>query len=472
MTDHLDEFALLCHTVKDLSVDEEQHTERHLAACTTCRETFEGMRLLDPGLRQVIRSDPRLLDEPSDDALPTKDAFHHRPTRPAGSPHEPDQPVGPEVVLAAEAAIAVRDRALGAMADASLLRDTLRGLEIGRAADRFGALYALQEASHHITESPGRAGDLAAMVLDWLGRRTAARVVPVSLAERAVPLLFLRGQAHELAAQAYLWTKEFARARRHLVLAYHCIGWSTGDETSLAIVELVESQRRSFTNDGKGALLLAARAHATFESLGLEDLAARATVGEGLALFILDRQEDAVAAYRRALPVFAQYELWTNYVTTLNSIGTSLHRLGRLAEARREYARALQRFSREEHRSVLGFVHHGLADLLSSAGRYEEAAIALSRAAGSYLASDLPANALIAMLCEVENWARSGQTGRANARLDLFHTEAGRHDALDPAIRREIKDALTGANPDFERLAALREQLAHRLQDRLRARPA
>ena len=85
--------------------------------------------------------------------------------------------------------------------------------------------------------------------------------------------------------------------------------------------------------------------------LRLEDKQARCRGAEGMALFQLDRFRESAEAFRSALGVFETYQLWNNYVGTLNSIAAALVRMGRLNEARREYARALRKLSRERHHS-------------------------------------------------------------------------------------------------------------------------
>ena len=110
------------------------------------------------------------------------------------------------------------------------------------------------------------------------------------------------------------------------------------------------------------------------------------------------------------MPLFEAHGLWTNYVIALNNAAVCLRQeLGRLDEARREYARALRQLSRQENASILAFVRHGLAEVLFAAERYREAARALGQARHLYTGEcGLRANALTAWLFEVESWARSG----------------------------------------------------------------
>jgi tetratricopeptide (TPR) repeat protein len=188
-------------------------------------------------------------------------------------------------------------------------------------------------------------------------------------------------------------------------------------------------------------------------------------VVEGLALSSLDRREEAIEAYRQAVPVFERLGLWSNYVGAINSIGTALAKTGRLSEARREYARALRHLSRDQHRGWVALLRHSLAEVLYLAGRYREAAISLARARRLYAEAGLVASALKAALLEIESWARAGEIGRAFQRLEIFQLEVSRLGVLDGSITRRINEALSGADPDFERLADVRKEAADALKD-------
>ena len=139
----------------------------------------------------------------------------------------------------------------------------------------------------------------------------------------------------------------------------------------------------------------------------MEEGLARARTAEGIALSTLDRDEEALAALRLALPVFEHFELGSNSVGALNSIAVCLRKLGRVDEARREYARLLRRISPRDHRSRVGFLRFGLAQLLFSAERYREAALSFGRSARLLVEAGFEANALTAFLFEIESWARS-----------------------------------------------------------------
>ena len=155
----------------------------------------------------------------------------------------------------------------------------------------------------------------------------------------------------------------------------------------------------------------------TFETYQAEDHLARAQVAEGFALLRLDRVDEALDSYRKAQPVFQRLELWSNYVAATNSIAGALAKKGAVEDARREYARALRRLSREQHRSLTGFLREGLGEILFATGRHREAALSMALAAKTYADSGLPYRALLASLLEIEAWARSGDLPRAQHRL-------------------------------------------------------
>lgn len=443
---HLDDFLLLRYAAGDLASNEQDTTARHLTTCDHCTAVLSQLELVDQELRAAAMAG--LLDDAS--AFDSDDPFRQRPT-PRGRRHA--SLAVEEAIRASQGAREVQERILGATGQPEELEAVLAELSMHRPEDRLGLLYELQEAGRTIAHDPLKAGAFAQLVLNKLENhpRTARRTP----AEVSVPWNVLRAQAHVLVALSCMWTKEFTQAGAHLLLANRLFGHA-GDNTGVAIVELTEAQRRAFTHDGRTALVLARRARATFEAYGLEDLAARAMVAEGLAHFALNQQEDAVRSYRAALPVFERYELWSNYVGALNSIGTSLVRLGRADEARREYARALRRFSRDTQLYWLGFLRTGLAETLLAAGRCAEAAVAAARAATILRELGLGANALIAALLEIESWARHGNIDRARHRLELFFQSVTREHVLDTSVLQELHDALTGAHPDFERLAMIR----------------
>lgn len=437
MTTHVGDLALLRLIAGELGASEEEPIRAHVDGCPACESMLGELRELDHGLRELhARGELEgVLRAPSD-------PFAIRPR----SDSRIRQPVPSDLAERSRRARLVQRRIMEGGQDG--INAIVSALDLERIEDRFGLLYALQEAGRSTGESADMALTLARTTI---GLMRQSGLDGVSEAEAAVPARKLWGQAHVLAGQCRLWTKEFERAGADLRIAYREFG-RLGDETGLAIVELNESQRRALAHDGPGALALATRARETFERLTLHDLAARALVAEGMAASALGRDDDAVELFRRALPVFEGHGLWANWVGTLNCLGTALQLLGRTDDARREYARALRRFSQGEHRSLRGFVLEGLANLLSDSGRHREAAIAYERAAGSYRDSGLRANALLAAPLQIESWARSGDRPRARHRLELLRAELA-SERLDASVLSDIERAIEHASSNAEAIS-------------------
>jgi tetratricopeptide (TPR) repeat protein len=459
---HLDEFTLLRYAVSDLEIEERGTAEKHLRGCERCGNALAEMEMLDREMSDAARE-----MDPSE-ARSDRDPFARRPEmppRPAGQ-----SAVRPEnlAMIALEASEKGSDEK-GRIAEAAKgsplqLATHLSNLSLTDPAFRFAMLYALQEAGREIAEDPLRALRLAQATLV----RLKDEPPPVDPhVERILPLEALAAQAHQLAGQGRTWTGELERAREHLEEAYQRFASSTGDEMSLAIVELCEAQRRAFAGDPQAGLRLAERSEKTFADMGLEDFAARARVAEGICLSKLGREPEALASFQSAAPVFRRLELWSNYVGAVNAVGACLARMGRLDEARSEYARVLRTVSHERHAAWVGYIRNGLATVLFEAGRHREAALAFAQTLRVFQVLRLLAHALTAALFEIESWALAGDNARAAHRLDIFRAEVARHGALDPAIVRRLEAALSGADPDFEEVARLRQDAGQRIRERL-----
>lgn len=461
--EHLDEFTLLRYAVAELDGPERNAADDHLHACRRCASALSAMEKLDGQLREIAR------DFAVPDGLDLTDPFSRRPEAPPRPRAAARAREGGSLAMAAleasEQARTESGRILEtAKGSGQELASVLSGSSLSDLTVRYALLYSLQEAGLVIAESPMRALGLALAVLDRLQREMEGD--PTTPAERILPLKALAAQAHLLAGQGRLWTGELEQAREHLEQAYRAFGESTGDAMSLATVELVESQRRAFAGDPVAGLSLAGRARATFEELELEDYIARGHVVEGISLSKMGREDEALDAYRSALPVFHKRELWSNYMGVLSSIAACLSSMGRLDEARREYARALKSVSREKHAAWVGYIRNGLALVLFRARNYRDAALAFLQAARLFRGAGNIANALTADLYEVECWALSGNLGRAAQRFEIFRAEVARHDALDPAIVRQLATALSGTDPNLEEVALLRESAGQLLRTR------
>lgn len=460
---HLDDFTLLRYTAADLDAAERDAVDEHLDGCARCNVVPESLAKLDEEMRVLAKN------MSATDGLDAADPFARRPEaapRPVAGPAREAESLAVAALEASEKGASESGRILAAAkTSAGELKAFLSGLPLSDLSLRFALLYALQETGLEIAESPVRALGLALAALDRL--ESESRAGSVTPAERILPLQTLAAQAHLLAAQGRNWTGELDKAKGHFEKAYEFFGSSTGDEISLAIVELGESQRRAFAGDPGAGLLLAGRARATFADMGLEDYEARARVAEGICLSELDRGEEALEAFRSTLPVFQKHRLWSNYVGAVNALGGCLMLLGRLDEARREYARVLRAVSRDRHAAWVGYIRNGLALVLFQARSYREAALAFLQASRLFRDVGNIANALIASLYEIESWAQCGQFGRAAQRFEIFRTEVARHEALDPAIVRQLEAALSGRDPNFEEVALLRESAGRMLRDRL-----
>jgi len=464
MSPHLDEFTLLRYAASDLDGQERETADDHLHVCERCVASLSAMEELDEQLRAITGN-----FTPSGDLDPA-DPFARRPEalpRPrAAAPAREADNLAIVALEASEAARTESRRILETAKNSGQELDSfLSGSSLCDLTVRFALLYALQEAGLEIAESPLRVLGLALAALDRLQGEVAGD--PMTPVERILPLRTLAAQAHLLAGQGRNWTGELEQARGHFEQAYRAFGESTGDDLSLAIVELCESQRRAFAGDPAAGLSLARRARATFEEMEQEDHVARARVAEGISLSELGRENEALEAFQSAVPVFQKSERWSNYVGAVNAVGACLARQGRLNEARREYARALRSVSRDRHAAWVGYIRNGLALVLFQAGDYRGAALAFLQTSRLFRDVGNTANALTASLYEIESWALCGQPERAAQRFEIFRTEVARHDALDPVIVRQLEAVLSGGDPNLEEVAALRQSASQMLRERL-----
>ena len=456
---HLDDWTLLRHTVADLDDAERHEVQLHLRGCEQCAGSQREMAELDLQLRDLV-GDGEWTE------LEDGDPFARRPRK-----WEPGVrlPI-PQAETRAAQALAASERgtvqADAVLAAASgprkLLRALISSLGLSDTANRFALLYALQTGGHVIAKDPTDARVLAEEIL----RRLEGESPGLGDTDRIVPLSLLRGHAHLLAGESGNWTGDYDAAGRHFAEAYRLFGEGTGDPFNLAQVEYHESQRRSFSGQPAEGLTLARRARRAFEALGLEDYVARARAAEGNAQFFLGEPKQALDSYRAALAVFERLEMWSNYVGGVNSMGECFLKVGQPEEARRQYARALRRVSREKHPAWIAFIRHGLANAMFSAGRFREAAAAFGRAARLNRELGLIAIALTAALYEVESWARSGDSGRAAHRFDIWMEEVTRRGALDASLARSLEVAL--ADEDLAAVAILRQEAEGMLRDRLK----
>jgi len=469
MNSHLDDFTLLRYVAEDLDDVEEAAVADHLSTCDTCRKAVEEIEELDRELKAIADNRETCRDFELED-LPADDPFRLRPSIAARTRRRVDDPGNFAVtaVVASEEgeelSTVILESASGSDGD---LNTVLRRIDLSDPAHRFALLYALQKSGTQIAECPSRFLSFAERTLSLLGPEAGAASEKDLLIETAA----LLGQAQQLVGQACLWTGDFERAKSAFLVAYRFFG-QVGDELALAKIEQLEAQRRFFTAEGGKALPLVRRALASAEAIGVEDEIGRCRTVEGMALQQLGRHEEAVEAFRSALPAFEKLGLWSNYVGAVNSVATSLVVLGRLSEARSHFAKALRRLSRDQHRSWLPFIRKGLAEVLFAAGRYREAAISAAQAARLYSENGMISRCLMSNLYEVESWARAGEAGRARHRLALFREAVRRQGVLDPTLSGLIEQAFSGAVPDYQKLKELRESAESALAERLGRRHA
>jgi tetratricopeptide (TPR) repeat protein len=465
---HPSDFALLRFTAADADEAERDLIGRHLEACGKCRNALSEIRRIDEGFREIaLAASFSSEDEPG---LPPGDPFEKRPdfASERGRVAPPDVATG--AIAFSERAVGEVENLLAASGSPEELERYLADVSFADPATRYRLLYGLEEMGRRIVDAPATSLRFAEQALTRL--RAESLPGSPSEAETMVPLAMLIGQAHLLAGQTSNWTGEFEKGRAHLEVAYRFFSAQPPDEIRLALTEYHESQRRSFAGKPAEGLFLIRRAVRTLEIYGIEEWVARARTAEGIALSQLGRDEEAVECFRAVAPIFESHGLWKNYVSAVNSLGTSLGQLGRVAEARREYSHALRKVSREKYPALLAFTRLGLATLMFSVGRYGDAAKAFGQAGALFHDLRQVGDALLASLYEIESWARSGDTARAVHRLEVLRVEVDRREALDPFIVGQLGEALSGHVPDFERVAELRRQAEEMLRENLKTASA
>lgn len=463
---HPDDFTLLVLLEGEMSELEAARTRRHLADCPACAAAYRDIEKLDRTLRTTLPDLEAALAEPE---LPEGDPFRCRPDcdRP-GRPRPAPDPAG-ALFAASRDAAEVKGRLLEAAArPEDDLRAALAALDLLALRDRYGLGYALDEALFSMVDGPAR----------WLrfgvaSRETvlAARANPRAAdapAERAYPLEDLLGLSLLVEGTACNWTGEFLRGGRALRRAYGAFGRGSLSDRRLASVELVEGQRRAFLDRAGEALHLSERARLTFEALGLEDEAAKAGGAHAVALSYLDRDEEAVAEFRRVLPVLANHGRWNTYVSALNCLGFSLLRLSRIDEARREYARALQKVSREARPAVHAFVRANLARTLFEGGRFREAAGAFDAAASLFASQAATADELTMRFLAVEALARGGAYPSARDAYADLAANVRSLGVVEPDLLTSLEAVLSGDLPDVDLLESLRSRAQEQIVERLR----
>lgn len=449
---HVDEVELLRYAKAALPPSRASPVESHLADCAVCANALEELRKLDDDFRALAATGDLARDLEIAD-LPSNDRFRRRVAR--RKPRRPARMDGSGLVEASGAGWAAREQLLAALRGPRAPLEVLKSLDRASTADRFGLLYALQQAGLEIAQDPVGVLNLARAVLKVSSPGSAG-------ADGGLPWARIEAQAHMLAGQAHLWSREYAASESHLRAAFR-IFTDSGEESGLAMVELAEAQRRFFVGRAAQALILAHRAWLYFERCGFASVAARAAVAKGMAFADLARFDEAAAAYRSSLPVFEREGLWSNYVGAVNSLATALFRAGRSDEARKEFARALKRLSRPAHLSWVGYLHYGLGDLLLAAARPSDAAQAFGRATARFEESKLLSSALLSRIAEAECRVRGGQRLQSSFLADVARQVSALGRPLDSAIRRRVARLSATTKPRASDLASLRDHLSRSL---------
>lgn len=463
---HPDDFTLLVLLEGEMSELEAARLKRHLAECPACAAAYREIVKLDRTLKTTLPELEAALDEPE---LPEGDVYRCRPDR--DRPGRPrSEPEAIETVLAASREAAeVKGRLLeAALRPEEDLRSALSTLDLLALRDRYGLGYALDEALYSMVDGPARWLRFGAASRETVLTARANPRAADSPAERAYPLEDLLGLSLTVEGNACLWTGEFPRAGRALRRAYGAIARGSASERRLATVEMFEGQRRAFTDRASEALHLAERARLTFDTLGLEDEAAKAGNARAVALSYLGRDEEAVEEFRRVLPVLARYERWNAYVAALNGLGACLTALSRVEEARREYASALRLVGRQVRPAVHAFVRANLARTLFEGGRFADAARAFDEAAQHFATQGARADELTLRLLRVEALARAGASSQARNEATGLAAVVRSLGAADPELLESFEAALRSDLPDVDLIETLRTRAQEQITERLR----
>jgi tetratricopeptide (TPR) repeat protein len=142
--------------------------------------------------------------------------------------------------------------------------------------------------------------------------------------------------------------------------------------------------------------------------------------------------------------------------------------MGRVQEARREYARALRQVSREARPAVHMFVRANLARTLFRGGRYEDAIRAFGSAAAMFAAQGAVADQVSMELFRVEALARLGDPRAARTALGALHRAVHEQNAIDGDVLASLAEVLSGERPDFDLLGVLRARAEEQAEARLR----
>jgi tetratricopeptide (TPR) repeat protein len=341
---HLDQSDLLRFVVSDLGETRRRQVKQHAKECGTCARALEETRRLDGGLRGL------------GDALyfTDDDSFLERP-RPAERPlseFELDREV--LQMKAREALPAAREKARALFGEAAGTGiDPVQTLDLRSLADRWALGRALEGALDSVAAAPRRCLALAQRAHERLegADQSPYATIParrMTAVEYAAPLIDLFALAKLAKGAALVEMARFEEAEAELRSAYRSFGEGRGSEHHFAWVEIFASRCLSMSGRPGQGLVLAERAHATFEGLGLPEGAAEATLSSGIARYYLGRPDAAEREFHRAESAFARLERWDSYVAAIGCEAFAFMEVGRLDKALESYAKARKRAARVE----------------------------------------------------------------------------------------------------------------------------
>jgi tetratricopeptide (TPR) repeat protein len=335
-TAHPDQAELLRFVVSDLGEMRRKELREHVKRCGTCARALEGTRRLDGGLRGL--GDALYFTE--------GDLFLERP-RPAERPlSEFAFDRGVLQVKAREALPAAREKARALFGEAAGTGiDPVQTLDIRSLADRWALGRALESALDSVSATLRRCLAFAQRAQERLegADQSPYAAIParrMTAVEYAAPLIDLFALAGLVKGAALVEIARFEEAEAELRSAYRTFGEGRGSEHHFAWVEVFASRCLSMTGRPGQGLVLAERAHATFESLGLPVGVAESAHSCGIARYYLGNPEVAARDFHRAEGAFARLERWDSYVAAVGCEAFAFMELGRLDKALECYAKA------------------------------------------------------------------------------------------------------------------------------------
>jgi tetratricopeptide (TPR) repeat protein len=338
------------------------------------------------------------------------------------------------------------------------LAAAIRALD-GRPYRGFALLYAAQKADMLVAEDPNKALRLAKLLF-----AEAESLEPANSRERIstpAPRQAVQAEAALLESQALLQKGEAAAAREAINPARRYFQESGDLGFGMALCDYHEGTAATFEKDYPGAQKLLKRSLAVFAEFGQEHLAGRAQAGLGTLFVQTGQFERALEYFDAALRAFDSESDTGSKRTTmlLNNRATALMRLGRFAEARATFAKALTFGRRHNHAAHLFFIRTGLAELDFRRGEYRRALRAFTDIVreASPLASK--SEILFSRLYAAECQARIGSYGPMVAEIAALRRERREHAFAPSPALGELFMSVDQGTIDADLIAHVREYL-------------